>query len=602
MASLTSLSAQFYPVKLSLKNLRLIQVEHSFIIRTLVGKEWTGYSVLLLSKSMKKKPKKQEAGGTGVDDEFIMHVSDWYHQRSSEIYTRVTFSQFAPKNQVYGRDGTKLEGFGWHSGHIEGRGQYYDSVKKLWTKVPNTVYTVTKGKKYRFRVIGSGLDLPLRISVDNHLLQLVASDGYDVEPYEVESFIINPGERFDFIITADQDIENYWIQAAGFMEWDHPTAADNTKYVRAILRYNGAEEEDPDIEISKHINCTTQTGDVGQCLIANCASVLKGYDSKCFTVDNLKMSEYELDREEVPDFDKDNAGHKEVFLNWVTGGEHSPYKVVNGNYFLNPPVSSLTQHDDIPEDIFCDPSSCKGEKLCECYTELKVEANQTIQLIWTNVGGKHRADRNHPIHLHGHSFHVLKIGLGKYNKTNGLYLLGQYTDDIDCSGSDACNQPKWKNQNWGGNDIPGMNVSGRPIQKDTLTIPAGGYAVIRFKASNPGKWFMHCHIEFHAMTGMAMVLNEGGTKNHPARPKGFPVCQSYFKDEDLNPVYIKELEAEEQAKYWFKLGVAFASLFGGQSVAALVFFAWKYKSSGKGASGKETGGKRNEDMELVQNT
>ena len=42
-----------------------------------------------------------------------------------------------------------------------------------------------------------------------------------------------------------------------------------------------------------------------------------------------------------------------------------------------------------------------------------------------------------------------------------------------------------------------------------------------------------------------MVLNEGGD-DHPERPRGFPVCQSYFKDEDLNPVYVKEKEAEEE--------------------------------------------------------
>ena len=74
-------------------------------------------------------------------------------------------------------------------------------------------YNVTKGSTYRFRVIQVGTIYPLRVSVDNHKITVVASDGYDLKPVEVESFIINPGERFDFILKADQNVKNYWIRA-----------------------------------------------------------------------------------------------------------------------------------------------------------------------------------------------------------------------------------------------------------------------------------------------------------------------------------------------------------------------------------------------------
>ena len=36
-------------------------------------------------KEHEKDQEKQEAGGTKVTEEFIMHVSDWYHKRSSEV-------------------------------------------------------------------------------------------------------------------------------------------------------------------------------------------------------------------------------------------------------------------------------------------------------------------------------------------------------------------------------------------------------------------------------------------------------------------------------------------------------------------------------------
>ena len=66
---------------------------------------------------------------------------------------------------------------------------------------------------YRFRVIGHGTIYPLRISIDNHNISVVASDGYDVTPVPCESFIINPGERFDFVVKADQLVGNYWVRA-----------------------------------------------------------------------------------------------------------------------------------------------------------------------------------------------------------------------------------------------------------------------------------------------------------------------------------------------------------------------------------------------------
>ena len=132
------------------------------------------------------------------------------------------------------------------------------------------------------------------------------------------------------------------------------------------------------------------------------------------------------------------------------------------------------------------------------FNQLTIPKDQTIQMVWTNHGIK--GIRHHPIHLHGHSFHVLKIGFGKYNQSTGQYL-GENTD-INCPTS-YCNQPKWKNGIDGGNNVPGLKTA-KPIQKDTLMVPAGAYAVIRFRSDNPGKWFLHCHIEFHSMQGEKM--------------------------------------------------------------------------------------------------
>lgn len=41
-----------------------------------------------------------------------------------------------------------------------------------------------------------------------------------------------------------------------------------------------------------------------------------------------------------------------------------------------------------------------------------------------------------------------------------------------------------------------------PVLKDTVIIPDGGYAVLRFMAENPGIWAFHCHLSFHIEAGI----------------------------------------------------------------------------------------------------
>lgn len=67
-------------------------------------------------------------------------------------------------------------------------------------------------KKYRFRVINVGTIYPFRISVDQLEITIIASDGYDLKLQLVESFVIHPGERFDFLLRADRQVDNYWIR------------------------------------------------------------------------------------------------------------------------------------------------------------------------------------------------------------------------------------------------------------------------------------------------------------------------------------------------------------------------------------------------------
>jgi FtsP/CotA-like multicopper oxidase with cupredoxin domain len=91
-----------------------------------------------------------------------------------------------------------------------GRGRFRDPITNIHNEAPLETYIVSKGSQNRFRVIGAGTELPWSVSVDDHVMALIATDGYDIEPQVADSFIINVGERYDFVLTADKQIGNYW--------------------------------------------------------------------------------------------------------------------------------------------------------------------------------------------------------------------------------------------------------------------------------------------------------------------------------------------------------------------------------------------------------
>lgn len=88
----------------------------------------------------------------------------------------------------------------------------------------------------------------------------------------------------------------------------------------------------------------------------------------------------------------------------------------------------------------------------------------------------------HPIHMHGHHFHVLKTGFPHYNSSSGRIL--DRNRDIKCS-TKSCNDASWRNENWNFGNVPGLNLE-NPPQKDTIAVPRNGYVVVRLKADNPG--------------------------------------------------------------------------------------------------------------------
>uniref|UniRef100_A0A2N9FPF0 laccase n=1 Tax=Fagus sylvatica TaxID=28930 RepID=A0A2N9FPF0_FAGSY len=76
-------------------------------------------------------------------------------------------------------------------------------------------------------------------------------------------------------------------------------------------------------------------------------------------------------------------------------------------------------------------------------------------------------------------------------------------------------------------DPLGYNLVDPPLQ-NTIAVPIDGWTAIRFKADNPGVWFMHCHFDRHMTWGMDMAFvvknGKGPQQDILAPPPDMPPC------------------------------------------------------------------------------
>lgn len=76
------------------------------------------------------------------------------------------------------------------------------------------------------------------------------------------------------------------------------------------------------------------------------------------------------------------------------------------------------------------------------------------------------ANLSHPFHMHGHVFYVMGMGQAMYQNVTSI---------------------NWKIVREMDRNNRIHRCFDKPVRKDTVVIPYNGYAVLRFRANNPGK-------------------------------------------------------------------------------------------------------------------
>ncbi|KAG4936778.1 hypothetical protein JHK82_050995 [Glycine max] len=329
---------------------------------------------------------------------------------------------------------------------------------------------VQQGKTYMLRMINAALNYDLFFKIANHNFTVVAVDASYTDHYVTDLIVIAPGQSADVLFTANQPIGSYYMVASPYVVGlDHfdvnvgrgtviyENAPPSPKPVMPILPpFN-----DTDTAYNKFYNVITSKN-------PNNASC-KGPNGQRFSA-SMNNESFA-----VP------AGVKfsllEAFYENMSG-------VYTTDFPNKPPVmfdfTNLNNANNM--NLLFAPKSTKAKKL---------RFNSTVEIVFQNtalLGGQ-----NHPMHIHGYSFHVLAQGFGNFHKK----------------------------------DRAKFNLV-NPQFRNTVGVPMGGWTVIRFQANNPGVWLVHCHMEDHVPWGLAMIFEvENGptpSTSVPPPPADLPKC------------------------------------------------------------------------------
>jgi len=308
-------------------------------------------------------------------------------------------------------DATLINGIGRYSGGPE---------------VSLAVVNVISGTRYRLRLVSISCDPNFNFSIDGHNLTIIEVDGENHEPLVVDSLQIFAGQRYSVVLNADQEIANYWIRAVPNVGDQGFTNLTNL----AMLSYAGS---DPDVTTDPTEN---------------------------IPVSVLSLNETDLHplvSTPVPGNPVTDGADININLNVALSSDFTQF-LVNDVTFEAPSVPVLLQ-------------ILNGKSAAELLPNGSIYAlgaDQSVQISFSGGAGGTNTGGPHPIHLHGHTFHVVRsAGNSTYNYDNpvmrDVVSLGSSTDD---------------------------NVT------------------IRFQTDNPGPWFLHCHIDWHLTKGFAVVMAE----------------------------------------------------------------------------------------------
>lgn len=316
------------------------------------------------------------------------------------------------------------------------------------------------GDKVRLRIANGGSSTYFWLTYAGGKITVVASDGNDVEPVEVDRLIIAVAETYDVIVTIPNDKMAYEFLV---------TSEDRTKSASLFLG-DGIKQLIPPLPKLKYFE--------GMKMMNSMMKMNGDLDDM-----GMKMSLNQMDMNTVmyPEITGDEKMKSEdkmggMKMSGMKMGEeqydsNKLSDIVTLNYALlkSPTKTSLPTQSPVKELKFELTGNMNryvwslDNKVVSESDKILIKKGEIVRLIIHN-----NSMMRHPMHLHGHDFRVI----------NGQGDFAPLKNTIDIM----------------------------PMETDTL----------EFAATESGDWFFHCHILYHMMSGMGRVFSY---ENSPANPE-----------------------------------------------------------------------------------
>ena len=335
---------------------------------------------------------------------------------------------------------------------------YYDKFL-INGKNENQLSQFKAGDKVRLRISNGGASTYFWLTYAGGKITVVANDGNDVEPVEVDRLMIAVSETYDVIVTIPNDSTSYEFLATsedrigsaslyigkGIKQLISPLP--KLKYFEGMKMMNGMMKMNGNLD------------DMGMQMSLNQMDM------------NVVMYP------EITGVEKKKTDMKMEGMNM--GNNQNQYNsnalsdIVTLNYaMLKSPINTSLPKDAPVKELRFELTGNMNRYVWSINNKVVSEADkilikkgENIRIIIYN-GSMMR----HPMHLHGHDFRLLN---------------GQ------------------------GDNAPLKNIVDiMPMETDTLV----------FNANVDGDWFFHCHILYHMMSGMGRVLSYENQVPNPLIP------------------------------------------------------------------------------------
>lgn len=337
--------------------------------------------------------------------------------------------------------------------------------------IPVDSSSINGTKTYLIRVVNMGAFAGQYLWFEGHNMTVVEVDGVYTKAQTASMLYLTAGQRYSFLITSRNesapDVRNFAFAASMDTTMFDTVPPDLNPNVTGWLVY--------DVRRPLPTPALLPSG-------------LFDADGPLLLDDVAEL----VPDDDMPLLDSLDVLSVELNVNMQTRRDGANYAFFNNITYRAPKAPTLYTVLSA-NDTDDDDGSPQDARIYGTYTQTTVipHRGQIVQLVVNNLDvGRH------PFHLHGHNFQIVyrsAANAGTFDPQANASLLS----------------------------LNGL----APIRRDTLLIYPNGFAVLRFRADNPGVWLFHCHIEWHLSTGLVATFVEAPTelRRQYSSPEGSPL-------------------------------------------------------------------------------